>query len=71
MFYFLRSVNAAPGLSGGNVDAVDNLFDAVDNLDVVGLASGSLPGGRPGCFRFSVKLLIEFTRFVAYFNFSD
>jgi hypothetical protein len=30
---------------------------------------GSLPGGLPGCFRFSVKLLIEFTRFVAYFNF--
>jgi len=35
----------------------------------VGLASGSLPGGLPGCFRFSVNLLIEFTRFVAYFNF--
>ena len=58
MFYFLRGVNAAPGLSGGNVDAVDNLFDAVDNRDDAGRASGSLPGGLPGCFRFSVKLLI-------------
>ena len=64
-------VNAAPGLSGGKVEAVDNLVDAVDNLDVVGLDSGSLPGGLPGCFRFSVNDVIEFTLRVALFNFLD
>ena len=62
-FYFFLGVNAAAGLSGGNVDAVESLFVAVDNLE--------LPGGLPVCFLFCVSLLIDFILFCANLTFSD
>ena len=63
-YYFLCGVNAAPGLSGGKVDALDNRDVAVDNLELG-------PGGLPGCFLFSVSLLIDSILFLALSSFLD
>ena len=56
-------VNAASGLLGGNIDAVDNLDEVPDNLEV----DNTLRAGRiPGCFRFLVNSLIAFKPFSAF-----